>query len=187
MTILEQFLFVSNIWGQLKPYLRESNGEQPEVTWLEMTSVTWPEVTLFTCPIYVCDKTWQFLNNSWNNAYYSLETTLIIIYQRQPLCTWSYGYHHFGIMVLKVRWPFFRTFITIFIYQCHTTCRHIYKWIINQIIIQYKYKKGPNVTDSILMKCVLLQDKIAPFLSQMISSSETDWEKIERNRRKYSC
>ena len=40
--------------------------------------------------IYVCDKTWQFLNNSWNNAYYSLETTLIILYQRQPLCTWSY-------------------------------------------------------------------------------------------------
>jgi hypothetical protein len=33
---------------------------------------------------------------------------------------------------------------------------------------------GPNVTDSILMKCVLLQDKIASFFSQMISSSETD-------------
>jgi hypothetical protein len=38
-------IHVSSIWVRTKSYLWGSNGEQPEVTWPELTSpeVTWPE------------------------------------------------------------------------------------------------------------------------------------------------
>lgn len=44
---------------------------------------------------------------------------------------------------------------------------------------------GPNVTDLILMKWVLLQDKIASIFSQRVASSEIDWAKCELNGGKY--
>ena len=44
----------SSIWGRTKSYLRGSNGEQPEVTWTEVTSVTWQEVTLSGSMFCVC-------------------------------------------------------------------------------------------------------------------------------------
>jgi hypothetical protein len=47
---------MSSIWVQKKSYLWGNNGEQPEVTWLEVTSpeVTWPVETMSGTGSMIC-------------------------------------------------------------------------------------------------------------------------------------